>query len=334
MSDIYSANADLYTDLNGVHEVVVQKGNVGSSYIYALQLLKQGTDAVVYRAKKGSSFKKGAGQTRLYLNGHKTNGSTAQTAGGHTQTWEYAGDKAHKNYNGEWFIGTKSKIDTKTGIAFDTQIARVGFGKHEYKHNTQLTRISNLNQAGNKFGIAYSGDKLLRSEAAVSPNYEYFLIATVDTDGNGYFSIYNLADINSELNRVGTGDVNLKENQYLRERCVSAFKVTDFVGKVGSIQGYDIDNDMNIYISSEAHPDKNNIVSKPKKIVKMPWNTKERSQWDFISLDNNRIIDKTGYATELEGIQVSGLNELYLTVAYHDHKTYTTKYNKIFKVKW
>ena len=175
---------------------------------------------------------------------------------------------------------------------------------------------------------------MIRSEAAVSPNYRYFLIAAVDRDGNGYFSIYNLADINEELNKVGTGDVNLKTNQYLREKCVSAFKVSDFVGQVGSIQGYDIDNDMNIYISSEAHPDKNNIVSKPKKIVKMPWNTTDKSQWDFIWLNNNSIINKPGYATELEGIQVLESNDLYLTVAYHDNKTYTTKYNKIFEVKW
>lgn len=334
MANIYDANVEHYANLDGVHEVVVQKGNVGQSYIYALQLLTQGTDAVVYRAKKGKKFVKGTKAERLYLNGYKTNGSTSQTAGGHTQTWEYAGKEKQFNYNGEWFIGTKSKIDPKTNIAFDTQIARVSFNKHTYKHNTELTRISNLNQAGSRFGINYNGNNLLRSEAAVSPNYQYFLIATVDTHGNGYFSIYNLSDINNELNKVGTGDVNLKENQYLRDHCVSAFEVPDFVTKVGSIQGYDIDNDMNVYISSEAHPTKGSKVSKTRKIVKIPWNTTQEVQWDFIWLDGNSKLDMPSYTTEFESIQVKDSNDLYLTVAYHNNRTYTTEYNKIFRITW
>ena len=39
MVDITNANIEKMYELNGLHEVVVQKGNVGKTYNYALQLL-------------------------------------------------------------------------------------------------------------------------------------------------------------------------------------------------------------------------------------------------------------------------------------------------------
>lgn len=329
-------------DLKGLHEVVVQKGNVGSSYIYALQLLESGTDAVVYRARKGSSFTKGKYAERLYLEGPKTKGiNINQTAGGHTQTWEYAGpagsreDGGRENNSAGWFIGTKSKYNAKDKIYWDTQIARVPFHKQKYENNTQLPRISNLNQAGKKFGLGYDGSTLVRSEAAVSPspNYSYFLIVTVDSAGTGYFSVYDLADVNDALNSVGTGDVNLRTHN-LSDQCINAFKIDNLIKKVGSLQGYDIDDNLNIYISSERHPDASNIKSKPRKIVKIPWGTTEIGQWDILNLDGYSELDDSGYATEFEGIQVNNENDVYLTVAYHDEWTYDTKKNKIFRITW
>ncbi|NRN79438.1 helveticin J family class III bacteriocin [Lactobacillus helveticus] len=323
-------------DLKGLHQVVVQKGNVGGKYIYALQLLTQGTDAVVYRASKGEKFKKGTGTKRVYLYGPKTpNINPKQTAGGHTQTWEYAGTPKQGNDNADWFIGTKSKKEVKTGIVWDTQIARIPFGKHA-KLNTELPRISNLNQAGRKFGLGYDGDTMVRSEAAVSPspNYSYFLIATVDSAGTGYFSVYNLTDVNSALNSHGTSDVNLKKDD-LANLCLRSFKIKDFITDIGSIQGYDIDDNLNIYISSEAHPNKTHpIESKTRKIVKIPWGETDPTQWDIKNLDGYSELDEPGYATEFEGIQVNGENDLYLTVAYHNKSNYTTEKNKIFQVTW
>lgn len=323
-------------DLEGLHKVVVQKGNVGGKYIYALQLLTQGTDAVVYRASKGEKFKKGAGTERVYLYGPKTAGiDPKQTAGGYTQTWEYAGTAKQGNDNAEWFIGTKSKYDSQSKIYWDTQIARIPFGKHA-KLNTKLPRISNLNQAGRKFGLGYDGGTMVRSEAAVSPspNYSYFLIATVDSAGTGYFSVYNLTDVNNALNSHGTSDVNLK-NDELANLCLRSFKIEGFVTDIGSIQGYDIDDNLNIYISSEAHPnEKTHIESKTRKIVKIPWGATDPSQWDVKNLDGYSELDEAGYATEFEGIQVNGENDLYLTVAYHSKSNYTTEKNKIFRVIW
>lgn len=342
MVDITNANIEKMYGLNGLHEVVVQKGNVGKTYNYALQLLKQGTDAVVYRARHGRDFVKGKGKNsnveRLYLDGiHSVPANkTLQAAGGHTQTWEYANRTDSYSGASECFIGTKPKKDPDhPSIYWDTQIARVKFSKAEYKFNTQLPRISNLNQAGRKFGLAYSGNDLVRSEAAVSPspNYSYFLIVTVDKSDTGYFSLYNLEDVNNALDRVGTGDVNLKTDA-LADQCLKAFKIKGLVKEITSLQGYDIDDNLNIYISSEAHPDQTDIYSKPRKIVKIPWEATEASEWDIIRLDNSFKLNESGYATEFEGIQVNSENDLYLTVAYHDSSDYTTRKNKIFKINW
>lgn len=345
MAEITNANVQKLYDLTGVNKVVVQKGNVGAKYLYALQLLHGQNDTVVYRAKPGQSFKKLTGQNInasdvqkincLYLAG-TTDSNPDHAAGGHTQTWEYAGSSDNNNDDGGWFIGTKPK-NTSSG-EFDTQIARIPFPSKNgsyYTKNTQLPRISNLNAAGRNYNINYSGSNLIRSEAAVtpSPNYQYLLIATVDNTGNGYFSLYNLSDINQAINNAGTGDVNLAEDD-IGNNAVRAFKISNLVGQIGSIQGYDIDKNLNIYISSEYHPDKTNIVSKPRKIVKIPWGTTQQSQWSIINLDSATDLDISGYATEFEGIQVNKENDLYLTVAYHNSKNYTTEYNRIYKVTW
>lgn len=346
MTEITNANVQKLYDLIGVNKVVVQKGNVGAKYLYALQLLHGQNDTVVYRAKPGQSFKKLTGQiinasdvqkiNCLYLAG-TTGSNPDHAAGGHTQTWEYAGSSdKNNNDNGGWFIGTKPK-KTSSG-EFDTQIARIPFPSKNgsyYTRNTQLPRISNLNAAGRNYNINYSGSNLVRSEAAVtpSPNYQYLLIATVDNTGNGYFSLYNLADINQAINNAGTGDVNLAKDD-IGKQAVKAFKISNLVGQIGSIQGYDIDENLNIYISSEYHPDKTNIVSKPRKIVKIPWGTTQQSQWNIINLDGATALDMSNYATEFEGIQVNKENDLYLTVAYHNTDTYDTEYNRIYKISW
>lgn len=70
-----------------------------------------------------------------------------------------------------------------------TQIARVHISSStsRYTSNTQLPRLSYLNRAGSQQGINYAGADLKRVEAAVSPDYQYFMIATIDRYNTGYF---------------------------------------------------------------------------------------------------------------------------------------------------
>lgn len=298
----------------GMYHNVVQKGNVGSGYIYALQ--HHSTDNYVFRARPQSQITYGDEIVKF----------TGNLAGGHTQTWEYA------NKPGCWFIGTKGKLGSGQ-YYWDTQIARVQIpGVANYTSNTQLPRLSHLNRAG---GFGLSGDDLDRSEAAVSPNYQYFLVFVVDQNNNGYFSLYYLSDINSALDAAGTTNVNIGNLNSIRSFMIP--NLTDSYNNIGSIQGVDIDDNLNIYISSEYSPSKYGTTSNTRHIYKIPWGTTSFYNFDDVDLDNNTSIDYNGYPTELESIQVIGENHLYLTVSYHGYLNsgkWGTVANRIFEVQW
>ena len=163
---------------------------------------------------------------------------------------------------------------------------------------------------------------MLRVEAAVSPDYEKLLIASVDKSNNGYFSVYSMAEVNEKLTQsqynVSNGiipDVDIRN--------------LDCRNKVGSIQGYDIDKDANnIYISSQY------AGQLERKIVKIPWGETNSNNWERVNLTNNSTLTIEGYKTEFEGIQYISDNNLYLTVSYHRESDALTTINKIFRVSW
>lgn len=285
-----------------------------------MQLLHQGHNIYVFRGnrQRDVNFDKNNPVLRLI-------GQDGNTAGGHTQTWEYA------NQSGDWFVGTKPNSYNWT-----KQIARVNIPYYnKINNNTDLPRLSYLNRAGYQQGINYAGDDMLRVEAAVSPDYQYFMIASVDIDPatkgtanvkgkNGYFAIYNLSDINAALNNAGTADVNIQSIN-----CVKAFMIPNFVGQIGSIQGYDIDNGANyIYVSSQFANDDD------RKIVKIPWGSTDSLNWEKVQLTDVQSLNEDGYYTELEGIQLISDNDLYLTVAYHRDSDTLTSMNRIYRVNW
>ncbi|TSO25569.1 helveticin J family class III bacteriocin [Lactobacillus sp. LL6] len=317
MSQINNVNVSPAYYLNNVDDgdddlwhVVVQKGNVGSKYVYALQLRNDQQDIYVSR-----------GTRELYVPFNKydpvvvMHGQGSYSAGGHTQTWEYA------NQSGDWFIGTK-KMDN----GWTKQIARIHIPAGKIYYNTDVPRLSYLNYAG---GMYYSGNNMKRVEAAVSTNYKYFMIASGDTDGNGYFSLYYLNDVNSALNNAGTTPVDIRNISYVKSFEIPNIESTSVVG---SLQGFDVDeNGDYIYISSQKAGDPTN-----RKIVKIPWGDTNTSDWDYINLSYATSLDIANHYTEFEGIQLIGNNDLYLTVAYHN----TTKpgnmtdINRIYRVNW
>ena len=77
MRQAFNISASHKADLNTGYLAVAQKGNVGSTYIYAEQLRNKQSEIHVLR-------------------GHAGNVTTPVvtmygSAGGHTQTWEYSG---------------------------------------------------------------------------------------------------------------------------------------------------------------------------------------------------------------------------------------------------
>lgn len=313
--DYYTLNSPSH---NVLRRVVVQKGNVASRYVYAEQLWHSQRDVYVFRADKESYVPFNQNNPVLILHGQGSD-----TAGGHTQTWEYA-DRTN-----EWFVGTKPKGD------WTTQIARVHISSStsEYRSNTALPRLSYLNRAGYQQGINYAGADLKRVEAAVSPDYQYFMVVTVDNYNTAYFSAYYLSDINNALDNAGTSDVNI---QYLD--CKKAFTIPNITnwqaGNIGSLQGFDVSNGANyVYVSSQYSPNSGDN-GRNRRIVKIPWGVSDPNQFEWVPLDSNSGIDSGSYQTELEGIQLIDENNVWLTVAYHDLSQDLTVMNRIYRVSW
>lgn len=315
-------------ELNPHHHSVVQKANVGSTYIYCLQLRNKQEDTYVVRGKTGDMT-----ETILHL---------SDVAAGHTQTWEYAG-MANK-----WFVGVKKYERKGTDIKWDKQIARVDIKAQKGSHSSHLDfpRLAYLNRAGSH---PYPGENFVRAEAAVSPNHQKFLLATIDNSGNGYFTIYSLSVINKALDQVASlsnGDnyVNMGNIAYLE-----SFYYPNLSSLINSYQGFDMDDYGNIYISSQKAPDINSDTGEftphHKQIIKIPANKRSfADQWISVNLSYWGKIDHKGYHSEVEGFQVIDEDHVYLTVAYHDKGKYkkdgktlyksVTKYNNLYEISW
>lgn len=318
-----SVNLELAYELDNLHHVVVQAADVGAKYVYALQLLHGQTDIIVYRnTPEGKHVVYDENNPVLYLTGK---------AGGHTQTWKYSGE------SGCWLVGTKPK--PHGSIAWTTQIARVrldGSGQ-QYSSNTQLPRLSYLNRAGSGFGdnsTVYPGAELERVEAAVSPDYSKLLIASIDIHHTGYFALYDMNEVNQALDEAEqtNSDVNIQNFN-----CLGAFKIPNFNSEyIPSIQGYDLDENNNIYISCQPGPTENFLgfakQGKPRELVKIPWGETDPNNWEVANLDHNLTVDALGYCTEFESIHVHDSNNIFLTVAYHERNGLTTLMNRIYKV--
>lgn len=306
MQDATNISTKILSYFNNLEPRVVQKGNIGGYYSYALQLMRDHT--YVYRARNALRASFNTSRPVLNLTG---------SAGGHTQTWEFSGKKGH------WFVGTKATTNNKYG--WDKQIARVKVPDYKlHNHNYELPRLSWLTHAG---GMVINDQDFNRSEAALSPDYSKMLIAVTDKQGNGYFSLYDTNVVNDALDRNGSStDTRLDKLPYLK-----SFKVSNFVTIVQSLQGFDIDENDNIYVSSEYSPKAGR--QSPRKIVKIPWGVTDSNYWQCVELDNYDL-DRANKLTELEGIQVLGNNHVYLTVSYHFKNGGTDKNHRVYEITW
>ncbi|WP_353737072.1 helveticin J family class III bacteriocin [Lactobacillus helveticus] len=179
---------------------------------------------------------------------------------------------------------------------------------------------------------------MLRRKLNLNGNISYYYKITMDYAGNGYFTIFDNDLINNELDNVEYSDgyVNLGELSYLESFVIPGF----YENLKSSVQGYDIDNLGNIYVSSQKSPDTLNHKYYSKNIFKIPtYDRFNTSNWLQVDLDKYAgpiNIYGQGMHTELEGIQILDENHCYLTVAYHKtvRKKNKTVSNKIYEVSW
>lgn len=314
-----------------LRQVVVQKATINGKYTYALQHVAG--DTFVYRGRTGKNVAFNKRCPRLTL---------TKKAAGHTQTLITAGKF------GQWFIGT-SPNDSNQSAAWSNwskQIARVGLVfSHRYQQAVKMPRLVNLNHAGDRFGLKCANSDFARVEAAVSPDYRYFLLAYGDNEHNGYFALYYLREINYALDHATAAG---KEVDISKLNCLAAFMIPNMSGKdgqVGSLQGFDLDHylDQNrhdqfeIYLSSQPFDDRS---GQDRKIIKIPWGEKQAPNWQLVNLTKETSLEIAGYYTEVEGIQLLNKNDVYLTVAYHQKVNlpnltkHPTKINKVYRVSW
>lgn len=321
-----AVQAKLVADLLNLHQVVVQQATVGpAGAVWAEQLLHQQTDTLVYRGQvENGLVKYDEDRPAAFLQGPKTG-----LAGGHTQTWEPAGRPK------QWLVGTKPKWGRHW---WTTQIARLDFsqGKIAAQSNTEFPRLSFLNRAGAGYDdrVVYPGKNLQRVEAAVSPNRRMLLLATIGFDHIGHFALYDLAEVNQKLDAAArqAQDVNVEQLHCLGAFMIPAFNSEHF----RSVQGYALDDDRNIYVSSQPSPTANFFgfakQGQPREIVKIPWGQSDENGWTRADLGSNHELDLAGFVTELEGIHALGNGQLNLTVAYHQKRGLTTRQNRLFAV--
>lgn len=332
--------------IKGLRPNVVQKHYQDGKYMYALQV--SFNNVFVDRARiprRGHTIKFKKRTPELEIRG-----------GGHTQTWEKAG-------NDRWFVGVTPKHSPHSRFYWTTEIGRVKFGNSTYQ-NSQIPRLTDINAASDDPN--YSSSQVKRVEAAASPNRKYLLIYSLQRPDRSHlatmhFGLYNMDLINQKLDAVENSDnpvVSLKDIEPL-----AAFHLKDVYGQapgaiIRSLQGLEIDNHQNIYISSQSPCSRTTkkIRVKVKPARRRKGKKKARPKYKhFIEVHNhsaypreliriangstnphNWVYAKVNYpawkkwATELEGIQIRGHN-VYLSVACHDLKALTPVRNYIFK---
>ncbi|RVU71462.1 MULTISPECIES: helveticin J family class III bacteriocin [Lactobacillus] len=303
-------NARLLFRLHSLYPTVVQKTTVKGKHIYALQEVNE--DTIISAARRPHHRR-----TAHFSMHHQL----VLRNFGHTQTL-VATSKDH------WLVGARPVQFRGEEYSWDTELARVRFPKRGHKtivHLSKIPHLTHLNYATDMSQKKFS--RVKRSEAAISPDYKWLLIATVDTHNNGHFAVYHFKTINHALDKASHRKykgINLKHH-----KPVSAFHIRHFFGKhLNSIQGYAIDNHCNIYISREHTPTGRNS-SYPREIVKIKWHQTNHKKWRHYHVNTRHW---KHVATELEGIEING-NKLRVTVAYHERNyTHRVTKNRIYQV--
>lgn len=308
---VRNTHPELVYNFKKLTAVPVQRTAVQKNYVYTVQYIDKNTIIRRARAPRRGYNINFSNKSEIKLNNS-----------GHTQTWAHD----QKNY---WFVGAGPKLGGHH--YWDTEIARVKFPKHGkkvYQNVAEIPHLTDLNLATDMNQAQYPGIK--RSEAAVSPNHKYLLIATTDLKNNGHFALYNLKEVNNRLNaasRQPNKAVSLSQLHRL-----AAFHINHFIGnhrwQLNSIQGYGIRNNRTIYISREFKPTANHS-SFPREVVKIAWHQTDPKKWTHFKVNHphwNKVM------TELEGIENVG-QRFYLTVSYrNDNKWHTVTGSSFFRL--
>lgn len=202
---------------------------------------------------------------------------------GHTQTLYVINNKIITgcNYHHKKMNGTKWCQDF---LVVDTN------------DRSQYKTITNIFGVVAKLADNHKGELNYRNELAITPDLKHIVFCPIDATGKQWFLLYDYQNIANALAKIPNGQtldltkVNLQDSFSIDEFS-RAFNKNQQVSYpiLDSIQGYAIDNDLNLYISSQKAPSddsmnqlkldaENNPVEltaenvSHSKILMIPWN--------------------------------------------------------------
>lgn len=169
-----------------------------------------------------------------------------------------------------------------------------------------------------------------RTEMAISPDHERVLFTPIDKNYKQWFLLYKYSDVMDPLNKLDYGQaLNLSKVKRDDEFNIAKFTGSD-TATLKSIQGYAINDEQTIYISSERAPEfkKGKLImgNSPSIIFRMRWNhdsTQRQYYLDLLPLDTDffKQIGTMGKNVlvlgELEDLQYLKDGSIMLAVTWH-----------------
>ncbi|WEV39606.1 helveticin J family class III bacteriocin [Lactobacillus sp. ESL0681] len=312
---------------------VVQNFFIGSKYVYALQLHSSnggyGKDAYISRTKKPA-------ESSTYQTVDFTGAKVVHMRNfGHGQTLDFFKD----GVNSYLLIATEadqtstypSKNNPNKFVKkyWDLQLARLNFNNPgTINTNTSVVRLAHIDKAVGMTG----GLKRVGGAISKGNNYSELLVGAVDKQNNGYFARYDMDLINQQMDE--------RSKTYLETipQISSNLQPIPGLGSTAlpqaSIQGFELDNYGNIYVSSGTETPYYATPESSPSVTRFRPNNSCRS----LVLNNSKWSEWcTGtHAIETEGIQLtSDLQTMFIGISYHKNWTDpdldATKENRIYE---
>ena len=195
---------------------------------------------------------------------------------------------------------------------------------------------------------------LYRSECGISSDGTYMFFAMNDNHRNLYVARFPVANIRNDLINKDTIDISTYNLDKSNTLAISYTNLCQLTSQSRfSFQGFGMDSENNFYISSEFandypdNPESSLTDMQPRFIVKIPNMTNNIYTWELVDLTNYKPFKHmyTSYdgtyldeITEFESVQVVGVNDILLTIAYHKGLEYDEKRSKrksvIYEITW
>jgi hypothetical protein len=319
---VLSVTADKVYKITGLKSKVnVQKCYYGTNYIF----VSQSIGSTVYLSRCAVSGTTATYKDQMILKNF-----------GHNQTLEFY---THNNSTYLW-IGCKANSDPAWSVPFTMEVGRIKYQSGvTISDYTKITRLVGLNYA-NKDGVSFDKiqndevytDVIQRVDAALSSDKTKLILAVRSVHGHIQYSYYNNETLNNLLDKKESQTskyVTFYSNNTLKNACIFSCvqKSGSRILPNKSCQGIDFTNAYSIYIAGGTgvnyNANENKNYKYVPKIGKMVQNSSGNYTYTTCIKIKNTI---SGYAPEIEGVQIVGDNLYFMLCTTKSDLKSTTQY--------